>query len=178
MSNFSFLRNKPEFSSFAQHCIHAEELYKDSPNSCVTTSRAALESIVKWLYKHDYRLQRVNTQGQDLFSSMENDVFKRLFSAELLTQMHKIRMMANDVLHHHHQVPNEQALFCLRALFNLVQWVDRKYGQNYVPQQFNKDDVPENTSGFMQAIKYAAVAVVGGAALITAKNVLLDDRKY
>lgn len=178
MSNFSFLRNKPEFSSFAQHCIHAEELYKDSPNSCVTTSRAALESIVKWLYKHDYRLQRAKTQGQDLFSSMENDVFKRLFSAELLTQMHKIRMMANDVLHHHHQVPNEQALFCLRALFNLVQWVDRKYGQNYVPQQFNKDDVPENMSMIKKALTYTAAAAIGGVVINTVKDMFLNDRKY
>jgi len=178
MANFTFLEGKSEFSSFANACIHAEEIYKDSPNSSVTTSRQALENIVEYIYANNGNLRNVNISGQKLFDLMEYPAFKNMIPHKLFNKMHTIRQLANDILHNNRQISEKQAVLCLRALFEIVQWVDKKYGRDYFPRQFDEDDVPENDSLLKKAGKYAAAAAVGGVILTGLKSVFLDDRRY
>lgn len=165
MSNFSFLADIPEFTSFADSCVHAEEIFKDSPASCVAASRAAMEKIVKWLYRHDQTLRNLQMSKRDLFSLIENKAFKHMIPYKIYSNMHKIRMMANEVLHSHHFVSNQQGLYCLRALFDLVQWVDKNYGSEYHFRKFDKDSVPQNDNALKTGLKYGAAALAGAVIL-------------
>lgn len=174
MSNFSFLNDKSEFSSFADACIHAEELFKDSPNSSVTTSRKALENIVKFIYANNANLRNLKLKGQSLFDLMDNPSFQTVVPKRLHINMHKIRQLGNDILHNNHQVSKEQSILCLRALFEIVQWVDKKYGKNYTPRSFDESCIPKNTSGWVNGLKGAAAAVV---TLVVGKAIL-DNKRF
>ena len=57
-TNFSFLKNKKEFSFFAKPCIEAEDVLSVSPAVSAFASRRALELCVKWIYAVDSFLTR------------------------------------------------------------------------------------------------------------------------
>ena len=47
MSNFSFLKDRPEYEYFALSCIEAERVYATSAAMCAIGCRKALELSVK-----------------------------------------------------------------------------------------------------------------------------------
>ena len=188
--NFEFLKDKTEFRSFAQVCIKAEESFKSDPTTCVRNCRAALESVVKWVYAHDNRFKIdekfKNARRDDgktvgpLFKMTASHDFCRAVGGELLTGIHYIRMIGNNAMHGEEDfdLPTnfvakpEEAITCLRNLFDFVQWVDRKYGNNYKSREFDPKEVPVEPSNFEKIAKGGVIVAV--TLLVKA---LLDDNK-
>lgn len=182
MANFTFLRDKAEYMSFSQACINAEEVWKDSPSSCISSCRTALENIVKWIYQKEKNLNYIkpdvndNGQASELYYRMNNEDFKRLVPSNILGNLNYVRKLANRVIHENCNVTSDDGIQCLKYIFEFVQWVDRKYGSKYEPRTFVKDDIPHKTSMLMQGLKYAGAALGGAAALFLAAVIADNDK--
>ena len=180
MANFTFLRDKDEYMSFSESCIKAEEVWKNSPSSCISGCRTALESIVKWIYQKERNLNYIkpdvkdNIQASELYYRINNEGFKRLVPSNILKNLNYVRKLANKVLHENFQVTPDDGMRCLQYIFEFVQWVDRRYGHQYETRKFVKDEVPHNTSFWMQGLKYAGAAI-GGAAALALAIVMADN---
>lgn len=183
VANFTFLLDKPEYSSFAQACIQAENIWKDSPSSCVSGCRTALENMIKWVYQKDNRLSYVHTIGSDgkrstdLFDRMESESFRSIMPDGVHRGITNLRRLANKVLHENFPVSSDDAMRCLSDLFYFLAWLDRTYGTNHVPRAFSKERVPTNPSTLMTVLKYAGAAVGGAAALVLAAVLSGDNNK-
>lgn len=57
MTNFDFLKNDKEFSSFADVAINAEKILHIDPCASALNCRRALELAVKWMYSVDRDLK-------------------------------------------------------------------------------------------------------------------------
>ena len=53
MTNFDFLKNEPQFATFADAAIAAEKIYSIDSEACVINCRRSMEFAVKWLYSVD-----------------------------------------------------------------------------------------------------------------------------
>ena len=190
--NFEFLKDKPEFSDFAQECIDAENTFQKSPNACVGACRAALEVAVKWTYARDnrFKIDAEFKHAKDkhgnpvgiLFKMIESKQFSRAVGKELLKSLHYVRKLGNKSLHRSPEDFNwkakpQEALACLMGLFNFVQWIDRHYGTDYKSRTFNPKEVPIEPSKFMKILKDLGIAGLGALALIAAALLSGDDNK-
>lgn len=180
MGNFSFLAEMSEYQSFAKACIDAENIYKDSPKSCISGTRSALECAIKWIYQKDRSLTYTKTQAPNtnLFDRMSSPSFQKITPKHLLKKIHDIRILANDVLHTNRPASNDDAMMCLEYLFDFIQWLDRRYGSQHIQRQFSRSDVPKNPSLIQQGLKYAGAAVAGAAAVVGAIFITRNNGRY
>lgn len=178
MANFTFLKDIEEYRAFGEPCINAESVFKESPQSCISSTRTALECAVKWMYRKDKRLSydKQENNGSDLYYRMTSSTFKNIVPGQLLSKIHKIRTMANSVLHDGYTASEEDAIKCLEYLFYFVQWLDKRYGKNYEPRKFSVDKVPKNPSMLSQGMKYAGAAL-GGVLVTVGAYLFAQDKK-
>lgn len=146
MSNFSFLKDIEEYQSFANVCIEAEELFYVNQNVSAIRARTALELVVDWVYEHDYRLKKPEQYSADnLYTLINNDIFKNLIGANLSRKINKIRLNGNNSVHTGDGVSANYAGASLSYLFDFIQWVDKNYRKNeYVDRYYRVDDIPIN----------------------------------
>lgn len=50
MTNFDFLKEQKQFSSFANTAIAAERIFSIDVASCAINCRKAMELAIKWMY--------------------------------------------------------------------------------------------------------------------------------
>ena len=74
MSNFGFLKDRPEYEYFARSCIEAERVYATSAAMCAIGCRKALELSVKWVYAADDTI--TEPYRDNLQSLIHEDSFK------------------------------------------------------------------------------------------------------
>ena len=58
MTNFDFLKNDPQFKTFADVAISAEKILNIDMGASVLNCRRAMEFAVKWMYSVDSSLVR------------------------------------------------------------------------------------------------------------------------
>ena len=58
MTNFDFLKNEPQFDTFADAAIVAEKVFHIDSATCVLNCRRAMEFAVKWMYSVDAGLEK------------------------------------------------------------------------------------------------------------------------
>ena len=51
MSNFDFLKAKPEFASFHEAAVAAEDILGLNPTMSVGSCRRAMEAATRWIYQ-------------------------------------------------------------------------------------------------------------------------------
>ena len=56
MNNFDHLKKEPQFQSFADIAVAAENLINIDVKACITNSCLALETAIKWMYSIDEEL--------------------------------------------------------------------------------------------------------------------------
>jgi len=127
VNNFSFLNDKPEYRSFAKDCIDAEAAFKNSYDSCVKLVRTALDAAIKWLYAAENKMPSDN-----LFDMIENAGLDK----NLADKVHYCRKVGNAAIHNEQEFSADEAKQCLKNLFDLVQWIDARYGKNFTPRTF------------------------------------------
>ena len=179
MANFSFLNDKPEYADFAKDCIEAEEGFKTSPNACIKLVRTAMEAAVKWLYKKDknfVKVKHLQTNEQESFLALTSTPsFQKALGNDLTKKVHFCRKAGNQAVHNEKDFSNEEALPCLINLFDLVQWIDKRYSTNYKARTFDPEEVPVEDSTLKKFLK-SAVLVGGGIILKTLFDKFTNDK--
>ena len=139
-SNFSFLQNKKNFSSFAGACLEAERSIAVSPATTAILSRRALELAVKWLYTSDADLK---VPYQDNLSSLIHDrSFLDIIEPDLFPLVKYIVKLGNVAAHTSSGIKREEAVLSLHNLHQFVAWIDYCYAEDYQETQFREDILP------------------------------------
>ena len=134
MNNFEFLSDKPEYRLFSKDCVDAEKAFHNSFDSCVKLVRTALDAAIKWAYSKD---KKFSPASDNLFDLISNPVFERAIGKNLSDKLHYCRKAGNEAIHNEKEFSAQEAQQCLRNLFDFVQWLDNRYGKNFVPRTFN-----------------------------------------
>ncbi|MDY2685033.1 MAG: DUF4145 domain-containing protein, partial [Selenomonadaceae bacterium] len=111
MTNFDFLLQEPQFSSFASVAVAAERILPIDAASSVLNCRRAMEFAIKWMYSVDTSLRR--PWDDKLISLMSTDDFRDVVDRDLLTRLHYIRKTGNIAAHDSRKISEEQAMLCL-----------------------------------------------------------------
>ena len=136
MTNFDFLRQTPDFASFADVAISAEKLIYIDPAACVFNCRRAMEFAVKWMYSVDRDL--VMPYEDALHLLINSEEFREIVGTDVWRRMDLIRKMGNDAAHKSKAITPDQAELCLENLFIFLDEVAYLYAPEYTEQHFDR----------------------------------------
>ena len=136
MTNFDFLKNTPDFDTFADVAISAEKILHIDVDACVLNCRRAMEFAIKWMYSVDRDL--VMPYQDNLVSLMNDEKFRDIIGNDIWRRMEFIRKLGNNAAHGGKKVTKEQAELCLENLFVFLDCVAYFYAPEYTEQQFDK----------------------------------------
>ena len=136
MTNFDFLKQTPDFATFADVAISAEKLIYIDPAACVFNCRRAMEFAVKWMYSVDRDL--VMPYEDNLHLLINSEEFRDIVGNDVWRRMDLIRKMGNDVAHKDKTITADQAELCLENLFVFLDEVAYLYAPEYTEQHFDK----------------------------------------
>ena len=141
MTNFDFLKNEPQFDTFADAAIVAEKVFHIDSATCVLNCRRAMEFAVKWMYSVDAGLEK---PYQDTLSVlMGTEDFRDIVNKDILERMVFIRKAGNQAAHNPKTIKREQAELCLEDLFIFFDFVACCYADEYEERVFNRDLLKE-----------------------------------
>ena len=141
MSNFTFLQTQPAYALFAAAALEAEKVYAASPAMCAVGCRKALELAVKWVYAADTTMQA--PYKDNLQALVHDPTFRFALDARTWGKLPLMIKLGNLAVHTERSVQTGHALFALKALFELIQWIDYCYGAAYVERQFDEKLIPK-----------------------------------
>ena len=122
MNNFEFLTARKEYRTFSKDCIDAEAAFQNSYDSCVKLVRTAVDAAVKWIYAAENKIPPDNLS--DMIAGAG-------FDKNLADKIHYCRKLGNAAIHNEQEFSADDAAQCLKNLFDLVQWIDKRYGKNF-----------------------------------------------
>lgn len=131
MNNFDFLAQTQNYRSFSKDCIDAEKAFNISYDSCVKLTRTAVDAAIKYIFQAENKFPPDN-----LFDLIESANLDR----NLADKLHFCRKLGNAAIHNEQEFSKADALQCLNNLFDLVQHIDKIYGKNFVPRNFNQNN--------------------------------------
>lgn len=140
MTNFSFLSTQPTYALFAPACIEAERVFAASPAMCAVGCRKALELAIKWVYAADNTIHM--PYKDNLQSLIHEPSFRFAVDVSTWNKFRFLVKLGNESVHTNRNVEKNDALLCLKILFEFVQWIDYCYGTTYVERKFDIALVP------------------------------------
>lgn len=141
MSQFAFL--EAEFAEIYAHAARAEEAAHADPRAACFYARFALETLVKWLYRHDGTLRA--PYETTLAARIHEPSFRRLVGERLVAKARIVKDLGNAAAHESRPVPLTSAVTALRELFHLAYWLARTYARGRKPDpalSFSPDKLP------------------------------------
>jgi len=135
MTNFDFLKNSPQFDSFAKAAISAERILQIDIEASVLNCRRAMEYAVKWMYSVDSSL--VMPYQDTLVCLMNTEEFQEIVDPDLLKRMHFIRKLGNNAAHSGKKITLDKAKLCLENLYIFLDFVAYCYSDNYEEGEFH-----------------------------------------
>ena len=145
MTNFDFLKKEPQFDSFADVAIAAEEILLMDHAAGVINCRRAMEFAVKWMYSVDGDLQK--PYQDTLVTLMNTDDFHQLVDRDLWKRMDLIRKMGNNAAHSGKKITEDQALLCLENLYYFMDFVAYCYAEDYTEGHFDPSLLTKKAGG-------------------------------
>jgi type I restriction enzyme R subunit len=136
MSNFEYLKNKPEFSAFADVAVDAEKSLSVSERTCALASRTAAEAAVKWLYDHDSSLTM--PYKDNLSALIYNQSFMDTVTPEVQESLRYVVKLGNLAAHTGKAIAYREAVLSLRHLFLFTEFIDCCYGAEYTEKEFDE----------------------------------------
>ena len=136
MTNFDFLKNTPDFETFADVAISAEKILHIDVDACAFNCRRAMEFAVKWMYSVDKELEL--PYSDNLQTLIDSPDFRNIIGFDIWKRMDIIRKIGNNAAHGGKKVTKEQAELCLENLFVFLDFVAYCYAPEYTEQQFDK----------------------------------------
>ena len=143
MSNFDFLKQKPEFKLFSDAAIEAERVFSTSPAMCAIGARKALELEVKWVYAADTTMEM--PYQNNLQSLIHEPSFRFAVDHKTWGKLPYIIKLGNLAVHTEKSISASDAVTSLRALFEFTEWVDFCYGEEYEEHRFDESLIPKKT---------------------------------
>lgn len=113
MTNFSFLKAKPEFQELATFCEDAETFAVSHPNLSAMSARNALEFVIKYIYKAKTGVMPPRISLFELIDSYEISNF--IDDQVIKDSLHFIRILGNNAAHNN-KITQSQALLCIENL--------------------------------------------------------------
>lgn len=142
MANFDFLTYDSNYSSFSQMAIDAERQYNRNTVFAAFAARKALEQAVKWMYSIDGDLHRPYDDSIQVL--VHEPTFVNAVPSDIRTAMQTVIKVGNSGVHDTYAVDKKYVLLSLKALFNIVNWIDYTYGMNYEQRTFDVAAIPDN----------------------------------
>jgi len=136
LTNFDFLKNEPQFSSFADTAIAAELIYSIDITASVVNCRRAIEFAVKWMYTADADL-KMPYQDQ-LVTLINTDEFKDLVGRDIFKRLDFIRQLGNTANHTSKKITKYQAALAIKNLHVFMDFMVHCYGNNYKQTVFDE----------------------------------------
>ena len=141
MSQFAFL--SVEFAEVHGFAMQAETSAHADPRAACFYARLALETAVKWLYRHDGSLK--DPYETTLSAHIHEPTFKALVGDKLVAKARVIKELGNTAAHERKSLPFEKAATSLRELFHFSYWLTRTYAKGAKPETsltFSIDALP------------------------------------
>lgn len=135
MTNFDFLKNDPQFDSFADVAVSAEKILNIDVEASVLNCRRAMEFAVKWMYSVDGSL--VMPYQDTLVSLINAEEFRNIVDPDLWKRMDFIRKLGNRAAHNGKKISMDQAKLCLENLYYFLDFVAYCYGNCYEETKFD-----------------------------------------
>lgn len=155
MTNFDFLKNEPQFESFADVAIAAEEILPLDYATSVINCRRAMEFAIKWMYSVDGDLRK--PYQDNLITLMNTNDFHQLVDRDLWKRMDLIRKMGNNATHISKKVTKDQAMLCLENLYYFMDFVAYCYATEYTDCTFNPDLINDEPSSKVIPAEYEGI---------------------
>ncbi len=144
MSNFDFLLKNELFRTFAEASIEAEKSISTSNVTCTIMCRRALEVAVKWLYANDESLVM---PYQNSLSSLIYDInFKNMVDENIFNEIAYIIKLGTYTIHSNKKVKREEAIVCLKYLYDFMNWIAYSYDLEYEANSFDENIILESNS--------------------------------
>ncbi len=118
MTNFDFLKEQKQFSSFANTAIAAERIFSIDAASCAINCRKAMELAIKWMYSVDTSLSM--PYQEKLVTLLNTEGFQKIVGREILKRLNFIRALGNNAAHSTRAISTEQARYALENLISLT----------------------------------------------------------
>lgn len=145
MTNFDYLKNEPQFQTFAEVAVSAERIINIDMDACVLNCRRAMEFAVKWMYSVDKSL--VMPYQDNLVSLINTDEFRGIVDKDLWRRMDFIRRTGNYAAHAGRKTTFDEAALCLHDLFIFLDFVAYCYGENYEERTFDPKLLSQISTG-------------------------------
>lgn len=136
ITNFDYLKNDPQFSTFANVAISAEKIILIDPEASILNSRRAMEFAIKWMYSVDSGLEM--PYQDNLQSLMNTEEFRQMIGPDLWKRMDYIRRSGNNAAHSNKKMGRDEAMLCLENLFIYLDYVACCYSKQYKERSFDK----------------------------------------
>ncbi|MBQ6004735.1 MAG: dihydroorotate dehydrogenase, partial [Selenomonadaceae bacterium] len=88
----------------------------------------AVDAAIKWVYAAENK-----SASDNLFELISNAGLDK----NLADKLHYCRTAGNAAIHNQKEFSADEAQACLKNLFDFVQWIDGRYGKNFMPRTFN-----------------------------------------
>ena len=135
MTNFDFLKEQKQFSSFANTATAAERIFSIDAASCAINCRKAMELAIKWMYSVDTSLSM--PYQEKLVTLLNTEGFQKIVGREILNRLNFIRALGNNAAHSTRAISKEQARYALENLFVFLDFVDYCYGKGDEEREFD-----------------------------------------
>jgi type I restriction enzyme, R subunit len=135
-SQFSFL--EAEFPSQFEAAERAEQYALSDPGTAVIHARRALESGVKWAFKHDRELPQ--PYENQLNAYLNEPAFKAMADGRVFKVAKKIQRAGNRAVHESKAPEKLEAVEIVSALFHFCLWLALTYGRSAKPDPAPKFD--------------------------------------
>ncbi len=136
ITNFDYLKNDSQFSTFANVAISAEKIILIDPEASILNSRRAMEFAIKWMYSVDSGLEM--PYQDNLQSLMNTEEFRQMIGPDLWKRMDYIRRSGNNAAHSNKKLGRDEAMLCLENLFIYLDYVACCYSKQYKERSFDK----------------------------------------
>jgi len=126
MSQFAFL--EADFPEVFSSAARAETLVKGDPRGASFYARLALETAVKWMYRHDRTLGQ---PYQTTLSAMVHHAgFRAVAGEALVAKARVVIKRGNFAAHDSRAISENDAISAVRELFHFAYWLQRTYGRS------------------------------------------------
>ena len=142
MANFDFLTYDTNYSAFSQMAIDAERQYNKNTVFSAFAARKALEQAVKWMYSVDGDLHHPYDDSIQVL--VHEPSFVNAVPSDIRSAMQTVIKVGNSGVHDTYAVDKKYVLLSLKALFNVLNWLDYTYGMDYKQRTFDESLIPVN----------------------------------
>ena len=143
-TNFSFLKNRPDWADIERTALEAEKHCFTAPITSAFYARQCLELMVYWVFDNDSYTQPYQ---RSLNACIKESTFKYDIPPNLYEAIEYVRKKGNDAVHGK-KMSAQVALQVLSFLHQYTQYNAKAYGENdFAFKVLNEDFIPKEGNG-------------------------------